>query len=127
MSGHTKLYIDSGTWDLFPLQYTTKTPTITISQHNLENLSVLNSAINGGPSSQAAAALAKYPHRHGQEADEDVESADDAEDLQGTLGNDPGADEVVHAEGVDIAQVEGGEGFGGFVTVALGDVAVDPA
>jgi len=54
-----------------------------------------------------------------------VQAADDAEDLQGPLAGDPGADEVVHAERVDVAQVEGREGFGGFVAVALGDVAID--
>ena len=91
------------------------------------SLQVLNLPIDCRPVRQTAAPLPKDPHRDRQQADEDVQAADDAEHLERALLRDPGGDEVVHAEGVDVTQVQAGEGLGRFVTVAFGYVAVDAA
>lgn len=91
----------------------------------MSDLRIHDLPIDRRPRRHTPGAFAKDPHGDGQQTDEDVQAADDAEDLEGTLFGDPGGDKVVHAEGVDVAEVEGGEGLGGLVTVAFGDVAVD--
>ncbi len=50
--------------------------------------------------------------------------ANDTEHLLRSLRSDPVCDEVVHAEGVDVSQVDGCECFGCFVAVAIGEIAV---
>lgn len=56
-----------------------------------------------------------------------MQTADDAEDFERAFAGDPRGDEVVHAEGVDVAQVERCECFRGFVSMALCNVTVDSA
>lgn len=51
-------------------------------------------------------------------------ATDDAEYLFRSFGNNPGRDEVIHAKGVDITQVDGGECFGCLITMAIGQIAV---
>jgi hypothetical protein len=55
----------------------------------------------------------------------DMESTNGAEDLQRTLLGDPGRNEVIHPERIDVAKIQRRKSLWCLVAVALGDVAIN--
>lgn len=77
------------------------------------------------PTGPATAPLAKDIHRNRRQTDEHMDAPNDAKHFLGALRRDPRGDKIIHAERVDVAQVDGGKGFGRLVAMAVGQVAVD--
>jgi hypothetical protein len=75
--------------------------------------------------SKASASLPINPHRDREQQDENVQATNDREYLQRALVGYPRTNEIVHAKGIDVAQIQGCKCLWSLVTMALRQITKD--